>query len=209
MKQIVLCLKQKVKTGHENDYGVLNGYKTVYTINGGGYKRLSKLAAEYSKRIGDSAFFDKNYYFFDCDVLEGGLAAVCVETLFTLTKDHGEGVVCDYYENGKHTNTIVEDAKYHLEELRKQKKFGSMRKILEQLYVLQRKLMAYSFTIDYRYGEKGEVFICVTVFVKSDSEPQSFAFYPFRSVEGNMKEFQCLLDVLEGRVEQREELDIF
>lgn len=210
MKRVVLCLKQKVKQGHENDFGVLNGYKTIYTIKGGGYKKLCKLAAEYSKRIGDSVFFDKKgYYFFDCDVLESGLAAVCVETLFTLTKDHGEGVVCDYYENGEHTNTIVEGAEYHLEKLRKQRKFGSMRKILEQLYVLQRKLMAYSFTIDYRFDEKGEVFICVSIFVKSDSTPQSFAFYPFRSLEGNIREYQCLVDLLEGRVEEREELDIY
>lgn len=207
MKRVVLCLKQKVRQGHENDFGVLNGYKTVYTIKGGGYKKLCKLAKDYSKKIGNLYIEDK--WFCSSDDLEWRLAAVCVETLFTLTKDHGEGVVCDYYENGEHTNTIVEDAKFHLEELGKQKKFGSMRKILEQLYVLQRKLMAYSFTIDYRYDEKGEVFICVTIFVKSDSTPQSFAFYPFRSVEGNIREYQCLVDLLEGRIEEREELDIF
>lgn len=207
MKQIVLCLKQKVKAGHENDYGVLNGYKTIYTIKGGGYKKLCKLAKDYSKKIGELYIEDK--WFCSSDDLEMCLAAVCVETLFVLTKDHGSGVVCDYFEHGEHVNTIVEDAEYHLEELRKQKKFGSMRKILEQLYVLQRKLMAYSFTIDYRYDQKGEVFICVTIFVKSDSTPQSFAFYPFRSVEGNIREYQCLVDLLEGRVEEREELDIY
>lgn len=211
MKQIALCLKQKVKKGYENDRSVLNGYKTIATIKGGGYKRLSKLAAEYSKQLGSTivSYQQNSYYFFECDALERGLAAVCIETLFTLTKDHGSGVVCDYFVSGEHTNTIVEDAEYHLEELRKQKKFGSMRKILEQLYVLQRKLMAYSFTIDYRYDQKGEVFICVTIFVKSDSTPQSFAFYPFRSLEGNIREYQCLVDLLEGRVEEREELDIF
>ena len=46
-------------------------------------------------------------------------------------------------------------------------------------------------------------------FVKSDSTPQSFAFYPFRSLEGNIREYQCLVDLLEGRVEEREELDIY
>ena len=211
MKQIALCLKQKVKKGYENDRSVLNGYKTIATIKGGGYKRLSKLAAEYSKQLGSTivSYQQNSYYFFECDALERGLAAVCIETLFTLTEDHGSGVVCDYFVSGEHVNTIVEDAQYHLEELQKEKEFGSMRKIVEKLHVLQKKLLAYSFNIDYRFDDKGDVFIVVSVFMKSDSNPQSFAFYNFRSVEGNMREYQYLVDLLEGRVEQREELDIF
>lgn len=198
MKRVVLCLKQKVKQGHENDFGVLNGYKTIYTIKGGGYKKLCKLAKDYSKKIGNLYIEDK--WFCSSDDLEWRLAAVCVETLFVLTKDHGSGVVCDYFEHGEHVNTIVEDAKHYFEEERKRKEFGTMKKILNKLYALQKKGIAYVFEIGFRKYEDGVVSILVKLFMKADSEPQNFAFYNFEDIDKHIREYECLLEVFEGHL---------
>lgn len=202
MKRVVLCLKQKVKQGHENDFGVLNGYKTIYTIKGGGYKKLCKLAKDYSKKIGELYIEDK--WFCSSDDLEMCLAAVCVETLFVLTKDHGSGVVCDYFEHGEHVNTIVEDAKHYFEEERKRKEFGTMKKILNKLYALQKKGIAYVFEIGFRKYEDGVVSILVTLFMKADSEPQNFSFYNFEDIDKHIREYECLLEVFEGHLEKEE-----
>jgi hypothetical protein len=201
MKRVVLCLKQKVRQGHENDFGVLNGYKTIYTIKGGGYKKLCKLAKDYSKKIGNLYIDDK--WFCSSDDLEWRLAAVCVETLFTLTKDHGSGVVCDYFEHGEHVNTIVEDAKHYLEEERKRKEFGTLKKILNKLYALQKKGIAHSFEIDFRKYEDGAVSVNVVLFMKADSEPQCFSFYDFEDADKHIREYECLLEVFEGHLERR------
>jgi len=199
MKRVVLCLKQKVKQGHENDFGVLNGYKTIYTIKGGGYKKLCKLAKDYSKKIGELYIEDK--WFCYCDALEYGLAAVCVETYFL--NEEKCGVVCDYFEHGEHVNTIVEDAKHYFEEERKRKEFGTLKKILNKLYALQKKGIAYVFEIDFRKYEDGVVSILVTLFMKADSEPQNFAFYDFEDIDKHIREYECLLEVFEGHLEER------
>lgn len=201
MKRVVLCLKQKVKQGHENDYGVLNGYKTVYTIKGGGYKKLCKLAKDYSKKIGE--FYIEDKWFCSSDDLEWHLAAVCVETYFSSTQDHNDGVVCDYFEHGEHVNTIVEDAKHYFEEERKRKEFGTLKKILNKLYALQKKGIAYVFEIGFRKYEDGMVSILVTLFMKADSEPQNFAFYNFEDIDKHIREYECLLEVFEGHLEKR------
>ena len=203
MKRVVLCLKQKVKQGHENDYGVLNGYKTVYTIKGGGYKKLCKLAKDYSKKIGELYIEDK--WFCSSSDLEWHLAAVCVETYFSSTQDHNGGVVCDYFEHGEHVNTIVEDAKHYSEEERKRKEFGTLKKILNKLYALQKKGIAYVFEIDFRKYDDGVVSILVTLFMKADSEPQNFAFFDFEDIDKHIRKYECLLEVFEGHLEKKEE----
>lgn len=207
MKKVVLCLKQKVKQGHENDYGVLNGYKTIYTIKGGGYKKLCKLAKDYSKKIGELYIEDK--WFCSSDDLEWRLAAVCVETYFPSTQDHNGGVVCDYFEHGEHMNTIVEDARHYFEEERKRKEFGTIKKILNKLYALQKRNLVHSFSIDYRNDSVGDDYVCVTIFKNNGSTPQSFAFYNFEDINKHIRKYECLVNLIEGQSEEREELNTF
>lgn len=201
MKKIILCLKQKVTAGHEKDYGVMNGYKTVKTISGGGYERLFKKAELLSTHISELEV-DGTYFWSD-NGLERGLGVVTVETIF-VEKDR-QGVVCDYFMNGEHMATHIEDATYYIEQMKKEREFGTMKAILKKLQKLQIEYHINSFNIDYRFDEKNEPYICVMLFIKHESPCNNFAFYDFRSVDDNIKEYECLLEVLEGRTENRRE----
>ena len=205
MKRVVLCLKQKVKQGHENDFGVLNGYKTTCTIKGGGYASLLKKAEDFSKKIGDG--FIGNYFFGSSDVVDYGLAAVCLETV--MLKEEGSGVICDYFVNGVHSDTKVESADFYLIEENKKKEFGTMGRILKNVQALQKRNLVHSFSIDYRNDSVGDDYVCVTIFKNNDSTPQSFAFYNFRTINDNIKEYECLVNLIDGRAEEREELNTF
>ena len=63
--------------------------------------------------------------------------------------------------------------------------------------------LVHSFSIDYRNDSVGDDFVCVTIFKNNDSTPQCFAFYNFEDIDKHIREYECLLEVFEGHLEER------
>ena len=191
MRRVELRLKQRVTEGHEHDFGVLNGLYTTKVIKGGGYKKLYKKAQKLSQYVGMIRVpceDEEPMWFFSSEKCCYGLAAVCLEVNVE-NKDGGCGVVCNYFDGGKHVDTRIEDKAYLIEK-KKEHEFDTLKKILRKLQALQIKRMVYRISVSYE-----EDSVCAAIY-KNKEDEKFFSFYSFENVDSYIETYNELVDYI-------------
>lgn len=194
MKIVELRLKQKAAEGHEKDYLVSNGLLATYVIRGGGYKKLYKKAQELSKHIGEINVTngDSEYWFLTTESVDYGLAAVCLETF--IVNEDCYYVESKYFVDGEHVDTRIESGIAYVEERKKKKEFGTLKKVLRKLQVLQSKSHVRSF--DIVYENEAEESLIVSIFKNGYENYLNVGFYKWQTVDDYIESYNNIVDFL-------------
>lgn len=194
MKIVELRLKQKAAKGHEKDYLVSNGLLATNVIRGGGYKKLYKKAQELSKHIGETIVTngDSEYWFLTTESVDYGLAAVCLETF--IVNEDCYYVESKYFVDGEHVDTRIESGIAYVEERKKKKEFGTLKKVLRKLQVLQSKSHVRSFDIVYENEAEESLIVCI--FKNGYENYLNVGFYKWQTVDDYIESYNNIVDFL-------------